>query len=80
LRRRSRTRPSPWSRTPPTTCPSRRKRIKRIRLYGISGGADFTRADPLAYLDTVKEELEAAGFEVHVFKTADQREAAGRPA
>jgi beta-N-acetylhexosaminidase len=49
----------------------------RIRLYGISGGSDFTRADPLAYLDTVKEELEAAGFEVHVFKTADQREAAG---
>ncbi len=33
----------------------------RIRLYGISGGADFTRADPLAYLDTVREELEAAG-------------------
>ncbi|WP_458782094.1 gluconokinase, GntK/IdnK-type [Arthrobacter sp. D3-16] len=49
----------------------------RIRLYGISGGADFTRADPLAYLDTVKEELEAAGFEVHLFKTANQREAAG---
>ena len=49
----------------------------RIRLYGISGGADFTRADPLAYLDTVKEELQAAGFEVHLFKTADQREAAG---
>lgn len=52
---------------------------KRIRLYGISGGADFTRADPLAYLDTVKEKLEAAGFEVHVFKTAEQREAAGEP-
>ncbi|MFJ4208801.1 glycoside hydrolase family 3 N-terminal domain-containing protein [Paenarthrobacter sp. NPDC089675] len=50
---------------------------KRVRLYGISGGADFTRADPLAYLDTVREELEAAGFEVHVFKTAEQREAAG---
>ncbi|MBP1137818.1 beta-N-acetylhexosaminidase [Arthrobacter sp. PvP023] len=50
---------------------------KRIRLYGISGGADFTRADPLAYLDTVKAELENAGFEVHLFKTADQREAAG---
>lgn len=49
----------------------------RIRLYGISGGADFTRADPLAYLDTVKEELEAAGFEVHLFRTAEQREAAG---
>ncbi|MFJ4027434.1 gluconokinase, GntK/IdnK-type [Paenarthrobacter sp. NPDC089989] len=50
---------------------------KRIRLYGISGGADFTRADPLAYLDTVKEELEAAGFTVDVFRTAEQREAAG---
>ncbi|SDX48031.1 beta-N-acetylhexosaminidase [Arthrobacter sp. cf158] len=49
----------------------------RIRLYGISGGADFTRADPLAYLDTVREELEAAGFVVDVFKTAEQREAAG---
>ncbi|MET3175906.1 UNVERIFIED_ORG: beta-N-acetylhexosaminidase [Arthrobacter sp. UYCu721] len=50
---------------------------KRIRLYGISGGSDFTRADPLAYLDTVKDELEKAGFEVHLFKTAAQREAAG---
>ena len=50
---------------------------KRIRLYGISGGADFTRADPLAYLDVVRDELEKAGFEVHVFKTAEQREAAG---
>ncbi len=49
----------------------------RIRLYGISGGADFTRADPLAYLDTVREELEAAGFDVSVFRTAEQREAAG---
>ncbi|WP_427134327.1 hypothetical protein [Pseudarthrobacter sp. S9] len=49
----------------------------RIRLYGISGGSDFTRADPLAYLDTVKDELEKVGFDVHVFKTADQREAAG---
>jgi beta-N-acetylhexosaminidase len=50
---------------------------RRIRLYGISGGSDFTRADPLAYLDTVKDELERAGFEVHVFRTAAQREAAG---
>ncbi|MET3903150.1 gluconokinase, GntK/IdnK-type [Paenarthrobacter sp. 4246] len=49
----------------------------RIRLYGISGGADFTRADPLAYLDTVREELETAGFQVSVFRTAEQREAAG---
>ena len=50
---------------------------QRIRLYGISGGADFTRADPLAYLDTVKAELELAGFTVDLFRTADQREAAG---
>ncbi|TQJ39680.1 gluconate kinase (SKI family) [Arthrobacter sp. SLBN-112] len=49
----------------------------RIRLYGISGGADFTRADPLAYLEVVKEELEVAGFEVFLFRTAEQREAAG---
>ncbi|TDT75683.1 gluconate kinase (SKI family) [Arthrobacter sp. AG258] len=49
----------------------------RIRLYGISGGADFTRADPLAYLDVVKEELEAAGFQVSLYRTAEQREAAG---
>ncbi|XAS69655.1 gluconokinase, GntK/IdnK-type [Micrococcaceae bacterium Sec5.7] len=53
------------------------KTHKRIRLYGISGGSDFTRSDPLAYLDTVRDELERAGFEVHVFKTAAQREAAG---
>ncbi|MDO5863162.1 MULTISPECIES: gluconokinase, GntK/IdnK-type [Paenarthrobacter] len=57
--------------------PIRPETHKRIRLYGISGGADFTRADPLAYLDTVKEELEAAGFSVDVFKTAEQRSAAG---
>ncbi|MEO5314309.1 gluconokinase, GntK/IdnK-type [Pseudarthrobacter sp. CC12] len=49
----------------------------RIRLYGISGGSDFTRADPLAYLEVVKEELEVAGFEVSLFRTAEQREAAG---
>ncbi|WP_426989507.1 gluconokinase, GntK/IdnK-type [Pseudarthrobacter sp. Y6] len=57
--------------------PIRPETHKRIRLYGISGGSDFTRADPLAYLDTVKDELEKAGFEVHLFKTAAQREAAG---
>ncbi|WP_426939517.1 gluconokinase, GntK/IdnK-type [Pseudarthrobacter sp. S3] len=57
--------------------PIRPETHKRIRLYGISGGPDFTLADPLAYLDTVKVELEKAGFEVHVFKTADQRKAAG---
>ncbi|MDJ0357240.1 hypothetical protein [Paenarthrobacter sp. PH39-S1] len=50
---------------------------RRIRLYGISGGSDFTRSDPLAYLDLVKEELESAGFEVHVFRAAAQREADG---
>ncbi|QNE16305.1 gluconokinase, GntK/IdnK-type [Pseudarthrobacter sp. NBSH8] len=57
--------------------PIRPETHKRIRLYGISGGPDFTMADPLAYLNTVKDELEKAGFEVHVFKTADQRKAAG---
>ncbi|WP_449373405.1 glycoside hydrolase family 3 protein [Arthrobacter psychrolactophilus] len=50
---------------------------KKIRLYGISGGSDFTMADPLGYLDVVAEELERVGFEVHVFKTAAQRKAAG---
>ena len=50
---------------------------RRIRLYGISGGSDFTMADPLAYLDVVAAELERAGFEVHLFKTAAQRKAAG---
>ena len=49
----------------------------RIRLYGVSGGSDFTRTDPLGYLDTVRNELEAQGFEVHVFRTAAQRRAAG---
>lgn len=50
---------------------------KKIRLYGISGGSDFTIADPLGYLDVVAEELESVGFEVHIFKTADQRRATG---
>ncbi|WP_245934412.1 glycoside hydrolase family 3 protein [Arthrobacter psychrolactophilus] len=50
---------------------------KKIRLYGISGGSDFTMADPLGYLDTVADELERVGFEVHIFKTAAQRKAAG---
>lgn len=49
----------------------------RIRLYGIAGGSDFTRSDPLEYLDIVREELEEAGFGVHVFKTAQERKAAG---
>jgi beta-N-acetylhexosaminidase len=31
----------------------------------------------MAYLDTVKDELGKAGFEVHLFKRASQREAAG---
>ncbi|WP_051389187.1 gluconokinase, GntK/IdnK-type [Arthrobacter sp. 35W] len=50
---------------------------KRIRLYGISGGSDFTMGDPLGYLDVVEAELQRAGFEVHTFKTAAQRTAAG---
>jgi len=50
---------------------------KRIRLYGISGQADFTGVDPSGYLDVAKDELEKAGFEVHVFKNALQRQAEG---
>jgi beta-N-acetylhexosaminidase len=49
----------------------------RIRLYGVAGGRDFTRTDPLGYLDKVREELEAVGFQVSVFKTAEQRQAEG---
>jgi beta-N-acetylhexosaminidase len=50
---------------------------KRIRLYGISGQADFTGVDPSGYLAVAKDELEKAGFEVHVFKDAAQRKAEG---
>ncbi|HYI51710.1 MAG TPA: glycoside hydrolase family 3 N-terminal domain-containing protein [Microbacterium sp.] len=49
----------------------------RIRLYGVAGAADFTGADPRGYLDIVREELERAGFEVHVFRDAAARAAAG---
>jgi beta-N-acetylhexosaminidase len=50
---------------------------RRIRLYGVSGQADFTGVDPSGYLDIAREELEAVGFEVHVFKNALQRAAEG---
>ncbi|MGO4690846.1 glycoside hydrolase family 3 protein [Glaciibacter sp. 2TAF33] len=50
---------------------------KRIRLYGVSGQADFTGVDPSGYLVIAKDELEKAGFEVHVFKDAAQRKAEG---
>ncbi|WP_244971491.1 glycoside hydrolase family 3 protein [Paramicrobacterium chengjingii] len=49
----------------------------RIRLYGITGQSDFTGTDPSGYLDIAKQELERAGFEVHVFKNALQRAAEG---
>jgi beta-N-acetylhexosaminidase len=49
----------------------------RIRLYGVSGGSDFTRTDPLGYLDMVRDVLEAQGFKVQVFITAAQRQAEG---
>jgi beta-N-acetylhexosaminidase len=50
---------------------------RRIRLYGITGDSDFTGTDPHGYLAVAKEELEAAGFEVSVFKNAAQRRAEG---
>lgn len=49
----------------------------RIRLYGVTGSADFTGTDPHAYLEIVREELERAGFEVHVFQDAATRAASG---
>jgi len=50
---------------------------RRIRLYGVSGAADFTGTDPNSYLQIAKDELEQAGFEVHVFKDAAQRQNEG---
>ena len=49
----------------------------RIRLYGVSAAADFTGSDQRAHLEIVREELERAGFEVHVFRDAATRAAAG---
>ncbi|HEY8601766.1 MAG TPA: hypothetical protein VIL85_25290, partial [Thermomicrobiales bacterium] len=53
------------------------ERHKRIRLYGITGQADFTGTDPSGYLRLAQEALEAAGFEVYPFKNARQRIAEG---
>jgi beta-N-acetylhexosaminidase len=49
----------------------------RIRLYGVSSDADFTGADPRAFLEVFRDELEGAGFEVHVFRTLAERVADG---
>jgi beta-N-acetylhexosaminidase len=57
--------------------PLRPETHKRIRLYGVTGEADFTGVDPNGYLAIVQEELERVGFEVHVFKNAKQRQAEG---
>ncbi|HMP41071.1 MAG TPA: glycoside hydrolase family 3 N-terminal domain-containing protein [Roseiflexaceae bacterium] len=57
--------------------PLRPETHRRIRLYGITGQSDFTGTDPSGYLRIAQEELEAAGFEVHVFKDARQRIAEG---
>lgn len=59
------------------TLPLRPETHRRIRLYGITGQADFTGTDPSGYLRIAQEELERAGFEVHVFKDLKQRIAAG---
>ena len=50
---------------------------RRVRLYGVAGAADFTGVDPHGFLAVAKDELEAAGFEVSVFKDARQRQAEG---
>jgi beta-N-acetylhexosaminidase len=57
--------------------PLRPETHRRIRLYGVAGGSDFTGADPHAYLTLMRDELEAAGFEVHVFRTLAERIADG---
>lgn len=57
--------------------PLRPETHKRIRLYGITGQADFTGTDPSGYLRIAQEALEEAGFAVYPFKTAQQRIAAG---
>jgi beta-N-acetylhexosaminidase len=57
--------------------PLRASTHRRIRLYGVSGSSDFTGTDPNSYLAIAKDELEQAGFEVHVFKDAAQRKAEG---
>jgi beta-N-acetylhexosaminidase len=59
------------------TLPLRPETHKRIRLYGLTGQADFTGTDPTGYLRIAQEELEAAGFEVYPFKTMQQRIADG---
>lgn len=57
--------------------PLRPETHRRIRLYGITGLADFTGTDPSGYLRIAREELERAGFEVHPFRTMQERIAAG---
>lgn len=57
--------------------PLRPETHPRIRLYGVSGSSDFTGADPNAFLGLVRAELEAAGFDVHVFRTLAERIADG---
>jgi beta-N-acetylhexosaminidase len=59
------------------TLPLRPETHRRIRLYGITGQADFTGTDPSGYLRIAQEALEEAGFAVHRFKTAQERIAAG---
>ncbi len=56
--------------------PLRPETHPRIRLYGVSGGADFTGIAH-GFVDLAREELEEAGFEVHVFRDAAQRAADG---
>ena len=57
--------------------PLRPETHRRIRLYGVTGQPDFTDTDQTGYLRIAQEELARAGFEVHVFKDAQQRIAEG---
>jgi beta-N-acetylhexosaminidase len=57
--------------------PLRPETHRRVRLYGITGSSDFTGTDPGGHLRIAQEELERAGFEVHVFRSGPERIASG---
>ena len=73
---RSPTGPSPCSRTRPAPCRSTPSGTDRLRLYCLESAPDFTGIVP-EFKRVAVEELTAAGFEVSVFRTAQELAAAG---
>ena len=76
-RQTSRTRPSRWSRTRPTTCPSRRRRTNGSAC--TASPAARTSPGPIRWPTWTpsRPNWRAQASRCTVFKTADQREAAG---